>query len=442
MIFDRRSIRWLVLVAVAWSGQLWAGPDIQSWQTSKGARVLYVEAPELPMVDLRIVFDAGSARDAVPGVASLTNALLEEGAGDWSADEIAERLDSVGSEMTSSAHRDMAWVSARTLTEKHALTKTLDTLAQVVSAPRFDMAELERNRKAMLTSLSHDEQSPGSVAQKAFMKTLFKEHPYASPVEGTKESLTAITREDVLKHYQRYYVAKNAVIAIVGAVDRQEAARMAELITDGLEAGERAPELPMVSQLDAATAVDIQFPSSQSHILMGQPGIYRGDPDYFVLYVGNHILGGSGLVSLLSEEVREKRGLSYSVYSYFSPMRRNGPFLIGAQTQNAKAQEALTVIRQTLARFVEQGPSEDELTAAKQNITGGFPLRIASNSKILEYLAMLGFYDLPLDYLNVFVSKINGVTREQIREAFQRRVQPENLITVVVGNEQKANTVN
>ncbi|MCW8883185.1 MAG: insulinase family protein, partial [Sedimenticola sp.] len=148
------------------------------------------------------------------------------------------------------------------------------------------------------------------------------------------------------------------------------------------------------------------------------------------------------LVSLLSEEVREKRGLSYSVYSYFSPMRRNGPFLIGAQTQNAKAQEALTVIRQTLARFVEQGPSEDELTAAKQNITGGFPLRIASNSKILEYLAMLGFYDLPLDYLNVFVSKINGVTREQIREAFQRRVQPENLITVMVGNEQKANTVN
>ncbi|MCW8943827.1 MAG: insulinase family protein [Sedimenticola sp.] len=430
-------VRWLLLLIVTWSGQLWAGPDIQSWQTSKGARVLYVSAPELPMVDLRIVFDAGSARDVTPGVAYLTNALLEEGAGEWDADQIAERLDSVGSEMGASSHRDMAMVSIRSLTEKRALTTTIDTLAEVVGSPRFDGADLERNRKAVLVSLNHNEQSPGTVAKKAFMKALFREHPYATEVEGTKESMAGITRQQVIAHYQRYYVASNAVIAIVGAVNRLEAERLAERVTHRLEAGERAAELPMVSTLEAATKLAIPFPSSQSHILMGQPGIYRGDPDYFVLYVGNHILGGSGLVSLLSEEVREKRGLSYSVYSYFSPMRRNGPFLIGAQTQNAKAQEALDVMKQTLARFIEAGPSEEELTAAKQNITGGFPLRIASNSKILEYLAMLGFYDLPLDYLERFVDNINSVSREQVREAFQRRIQPENLITVVVGNGQK-----
>lgn len=325
----------------------------------------------------------------------------------------------------------------RSLTEKKALTTTMDTVSQVLGAPRFDVDALERNRKAMLTSLSHDEQSPGTVAQKAFMKALFREHPYASNIEGDKASLVSITREDVQNHYQRYYVARNAVVAIVGAVDRKEAERLAELVTRGLKTGERAPELPVVKGLDSEIKKIIQFPSTQSHILMGQPGIYRGDPDYFILYVGNHVLGGSGLVSLLSEEVREKRGLSYSVYSYFSPMRRNGPFLIGAQTQNAKAQEALTVMQQTLAKFIEQGPAEAELTAAKQNITGGFPLRIASNGKILEYLAMLGFYDLPLNYLDVFVDKVNSVTREQIREAFQRRVQPDSLITVVVGNEQK-----
>ncbi|MCW8890852.1 MAG: insulinase family protein [Sedimenticola sp.] len=434
--------RWLLVLILVGSGHLWAGPEIQSWTTSKGARVLYVSAPELPMVDLRIVFDAGSARDAVPGVAYLTNALLEEGAGEWSADQIAERLDSVGAEMSVSSHRDMAMVSIRSLTEKRALATTIDTLVAVVGSPRFDEADLERNRKAVLVSLNHDEQSPGTVAQKAFMKALFREHPYATHTEGTKESMANITRQDVIDHHRRYYVATNAVIAIVGAIDRVQAEQLAEQVISGLKSGERAEALPPVSDLEAANRLAIPFPSSQSHILMGQPGIFRGDPDYFVLYVGNHILGGSGLVSLLSEEVREKRGLSYSVYSYFSPMRRNGPFLIGAQTQNAKADEALEVMRQTLTRFIESGPSEAELTAAKQNITGGFPLRIASNGKILEYLAMLGFYDLPLDYLERFVDNINSVSREQIREAFQRRIQPDNLITVVVGNGQTQTQAN
>ncbi|WP_037375628.1 M16 family metallopeptidase [Sedimenticola selenatireducens] len=439
MEVKRMGYRVLMLVLVLLSNQIWAGPAIQSWTTEKGARVLFVSAPELPMLDLRVVFDGGSAREAIPGAAALTSALLEEGAGDWDADEIARRLDSVGAKMSVDSQRDMAWLTVRTLTEKRALTVTLDTVAQVLGAPGFDPVAFERNRKAMLVSLNHDEQSPGTVAQKTFMHTLFGDHPYASQVEGTQESLERITREDVIAHYKKFYVAQNAVIAIVGAVEQPEAARLAELVTAGLQSGERAPELPPVSDLQTSRTLNLPFPSSQSHILMGQPGMHRGDPDYFVLYVGNHILGGSGLVSQLSEEVREKRGLSYSVYSYFSPMRRNGPFLIGAQTQNAKAGEALEVIRQTLARFIEQGPSEAELTAAKQNITGGFPLRIASNSKILEHIAMLGFYDLPLDYLDTFVDKVNSVTGEQIRDAFKRRIKPDQLLTVVVGNEQQAN---
>jgi zinc protease len=159
----------------------------------------------------------------------------------------------------------------------------------------------------------------------------------------------------------------------------------------------------------------------------------RGDEDYFPLYVGNHVLGGSGLVSLLSKEVRQNRGLSYSVYSYFLPMRQNGIFLLGLQTKNAQAGEALQVVNQTLQRFVEQGPTEQELQAAKQNITGGFPLRIASNSKIVEYLAVIGFYDLPLDYLATFTGKIEAVTAEQIRDAFQRRVHPDRIVTLLLG---------
>ena len=159
----------------------------------------------------------------------------------------------------------------------------------------------------------------------------------------------------------------------------------------------------------------------------------RQDPDYFALYVGNHILGGNGLVSTLSQEDREKRGLSYSVYSYFLPMRAPGPFLMGAQTRNDRAEETLSVMRQTLSRFIEEGPDEQELDAAKRNLTGGFPLRVASNQKIVEYIAMMGFYDYPLDYLDTFVDKVNAVSAQDVKRAFRARLDPSQLVVVTVG---------
>jgi zinc protease len=413
----------------------WSGPAIQSWKTQNGARVLFVQAPDLPMVDVRVVFDAGSARDGdKPGLSQLTNALLTEGAGEWNADQIAQRMDSVGANMGSGAMRDMAWVSLRTLTQKDAYTASVTTLARILDSPTFPAAALERNRQMMLASLKREEQSPGGVGKKRFMQEVFGAHPYAVHSGGTKESLTALTREDVMAQYRRYYVAGNATISIVGALDRKQAEELASLLVGGMQAGEAASPLPAVDRLKQASEQRIAFPSSQSHILLGQPGMRRGDPDYFALYVGNHILGGSGLVSLLSDEVREKRGLSYSVYSYFSPMRADGPFILGAQTKNQQAGEALKVMRQTLEDYIRRGPSDKELEAAKQNITGGFPLNIASNGKIVEYISMIGFYRLPLNYLDAFVGRINALTREQIRDAFQRRVHPERFVTVVVGN--------
>ncbi|MEJ2621399.1 MAG: insulinase family protein [Candidatus Thiodiazotropha sp.] len=228
-------------------------------------------------------------------------------------------------------------------------------------------------------------------------------------------------------------MAKNAVVAIVGAVDQDQAKDIAEAVVGGLPSGEAMPPLPDVPSLDQGVVKQISFPSTQSHLYLGQPGLKRGDPDYFPLYVGNHILGGSGLVSLLSEEVREKRGLSYSVYSYFIPMRQLGLFQVGLQTKNEQADEALRVVKDTLQRYITEGPTDEELQAAKQNITGGFPLQIASNGKVVSYLAMIGFYDLPLDYLDVFVDKINSVSKQQIRDAFRRRVDSEHLVRVQVG---------
>jgi len=191
--------------------------------------------------------------------------------------------------------------------------------------------------------------------------------------------------------------------------------------------------LPPVSALAAGSTRIIAHPASQSHILIGAPGMRRDDPDYFPLYVGNYVLGGGGFVSRITEEVRNKRGLAYSAYSYFSPLEQRGPFLIGLQTKREQAQEALSVVQKTLRRFLASGPTEEELKAAKQNIIGSFPLRIDSNRKILEYLALIGFYRLPLTYLEDFGRHVDRVTVADIKSAFARRIDPDKMVTVVVG---------
>ncbi|MES9969416.1 MAG: pitrilysin family protein [Candidatus Thiodiazotropha sp.] len=416
------------------SGWAAAVPQIETWQTANGVKVLFVEAPEIEMVDVRIVFDAGSARDGdKQGVTSFTNNLLSEGAGDWNAYQIAERLESVGAQLETGSLRDMAWVSVRSLTESKALGVALETISAVVAKPSFAEEDIERLRQSILAGLVQDEQSPGSLGKKRLYQLVFGDHPYASDPDGTIESVKGITRADIVATHKRLYVANNALVAIVGAVDKSQAEAIAAQVVRGLETGERVAKLPPVPSLPNPIDEQISFPSTQSHLYIGQPGMRRGDPDYFTLYVGNHILGGSGLVSLLSNEVREKRGLSYSVYSFFLPMRQTGLFQMGLQTKNDQAGEALQVVRETLKRFIEEGPSDKELEAAKQNITGGFPLRIASNGKIVEYLSVIGFYDLPLDYLDRFTDKVVAVTREQIRDAFQRRIDPDRLVRVQVG---------
>lgn len=411
-----------------------ATPHIQHWKTSNGARVLFVEAPDLPMVDVRVIFDAGSARDGdIPGLALMTNSTLSDGAGIWDADDIALRLENVGADLSADSLRDMGIVALRSLTEKEALDTASSTMAEVLANPAFRQTDIDRNLQALTILLRQEEQSPSSVATKAFYKNMYGEHPYGHPSSGNKESIEKITRNAMEDFYQQFYVAENAVVSVVGALSRQEAEKLVEKIIGRLPAGQAAQALPMVKSADKGQRQIIDFPSKQAHLKIGLPVLSRGDPDHFPLYVGNHILGGSGLISRLSVEIREKRGLAYSAFSYFSPMRGPGPFMIGLQTKNSQAEEAERVVMQTLRDYMDSGPSEEELKHAKQNITGGFPLRIASNKKIIQYLGLLGFYDLPLDYLDTFVERVNAVTVEQIKDAFKRRVNPDELTVIAVG---------
>ena len=437
--FSKASLRVLCIFALTafslvQSATASAAPDIQHWQTRNGVRVYFVPAMELPIVDVRVVFAAGSARDdGKPGLAQLSNGLLSEGADGLDADAIAQGFEGLGAQFGSGIDRDMGWVSLRSLSDTKLITPALDLLAKLLRHPDFPPQAFERERQRMLIALQEQEQKPEQIAENAFYKALYGAHPYATPPEGTVDSLKALTRDDVQAFYKQYYVAHNALIAIVGALDRKGAEQLAETVAGNLPEGAAAAALPAVNDLTAAQDIRKEHPSTQTHIYIGQPGMARGDPDYFALYVANHVLGGSGLVSRLADEIREKRGLSYSVYSYFFPMAQKGPFLMGLQTRNDQADEAQRLLRETLAKYLAEGPSDKELTAAKRNITGGFPLRIDSNSKILEYLAVIGYYNLPLDYLDTFSKNIESVSREQAHTAFKQRVHPDKLVSVRVG---------
>ncbi|WMP16287.1 M16 family metallopeptidase [Thiothrix lacustris] len=425
---------WLVLLTPF----VHATPKIENWTTSKGLRVYYVPAPEIPMLDMRLAFDAGSARDgSKPGLAMLTNDMLDKGAAGLSEDQLADQFESIGAAFGSGASMDMASVSLRTITMEKEQKAALETWLKVLSKPDFPQKDFERVQKLTLVGLQSEKQDPESLGSKAFYKALYGDHPYGQPANGTEESIPALTVADLKAFYQQYYVAKNGLLAIVGAVDRQQAETLAEQVSAVLPAGESAAPIPEVKPLTEAKTVKISYPSTQAHIMVGQIGDKRGDADYFTLYMGNQVLGGSGFTSRLMKEVRDARGLSYSVGSYFSPLAQLGVFEINLQTKKEQTDEALNVVRDVLGKFQKEGPTDEELEASKKDITGGFPLRTANNSQIVEYVSVIGFYQLPLDYLDTFTSKINALTREQIADAFTRRVQPDKMVTVIVGGDEK-----
>jgi len=426
----------LLLLATA---QAHAILPIQHWQTSSGARVYFVENRGLPMFDLAVEFPAGAGYDTSDksGAASMTSQMLRLGAGGMSENEIALRLADVGAQLSPRFDTDRAGLALRTLSSAPERRQALDIFVRILQRPEFPETVLEREKVRLVSALKEADTKPETIAALTFYRLVYRQHPYALRSSGEVDTVSKLARRDLVDFYRRHYVAQRAVVAIIGDLSRDEAAAIAEEATAGLPRSDAAESsLPAVAALTAGSTRFIAHPATQSHILIGAPGMRRDDPDYFPLFVGNHVLGGGGFVSRLVEEVRQKRGLAYSAYSYFSPLQRRGPFVIGMQTKREQAPEALAVVQKTLRDFVVNGPTETELTAAKQNIIGGFPLRIDSNRKIHEYLALIGFYRLPLSYLDDFVKNVERVTVADIKTAFARRIDPDNLVTIVVGAEE------
>ncbi len=421
----------IAALAVLISQAALAGVKIEHWISPSGTRVYFIESRVLPMLDVQVDFAAGSMFDpqGKSGLAALTRATLDLGAGQLDETAISEQLADIGANLGGGADTDRASVALRTLSAKDKLEPALDILKNVLHAPRFDTAIFEREKARSIAGLKEAMTRPDSIAGKAFWAAMYPNHPYGR--QATPESVAALTREDLVAFYGRYYNATNASITLVGDLSRRDAERIAESIAAGLPKGEAA-KLPPPPGTPQGGLTQLPHPAAQAHIYIGLPAIERGNPDFFPLLVGNYTLGGGGFVSRLMKEVRDKRGYAYSVYSYFSPMRQAGPFQIGLQTKRSQAKDAIKVARDVLDGFLQGGPSEEELAAAKANLTGSFPLRLDSNRKLLDNAAVIGFYGLPLDYLDQYQAKVQAVTIADVKRAFARYVRPENLITVTV----------
>lgn len=429
---------WILLIAtmlVTLPAQ--AGLPVQHWKLANGAQVYFIESHDLPMLDVSVDFTAGSAYDPADklGLASLTHRMLDQGAGNLTDNQIASNLADVGAQLGGRLDADRAGVTLRTLSRDEERQAALAMLAQVLNAPTFSPNVVEREKARVIAALKASEAEPASLAARAFAQAAFAGHPYANRESGEIASVSKLTATDLRQYYQAHYNAYHAVIAMIGDITRAQADGIAQQLTANLPVASLAANtaIARVPQLAKAVSTTIPYPAKQSQILLGQPGVARGDPDYFALYVGNYILGGGGFDSRLMEEVRQKRGLAYSVYSYFMPMKQAGAFQIGLQTKAEQTDQALAVVRATLSKFISDGVTDAELTQAKNNIIGGFPLRIDSNKELLEYIAMMGYYQLPLTYLDDFPKHVADVTTEQIKSAFARHIDPNKLATVVVG---------
>ncbi|MDH4607808.1 pitrilysin family protein [Pseudomonas sp. BN102] len=407
--------------------------EIQNWKTAEGAKVLFVEAPELPMFDLRLTFAAGSSQDGdAAGVATLTNAMLNEGVAGKDVTAIAEGFEGLGAEFGNGAYRDMAIASLRSLTEADLRQPALDLFTQVIGAPTFPEDSLARIKNQMLAGFEFQKQNPGKLAGLELFDKLYGKHPYAHPSEGDEKSIPGIGVDQLRAFHQKAYAAGNVVIALVGDLSRAEAEAIANQVSKALPQGPALPKLPE-PEMPKPGVNHIEFPSKQTHLMLAQLGIDRNDPDYAALYLGNQILGGGGFGTRLMEEVREKRGLTYGVSSGFTAMQVRGPFMIGLQTRAEMSQGTLELIQDIVRQYLAEGPTQKELDDAKRELAGSFPLSTASNADIVGQLGAIGFYDLPLTYLEDFMAKVQALDVAQVKAAMAKHLSPDQFVIVTAG---------
>ena len=420
-----------------------AAIPIQHWTLANGAKVYLAATDALPIVDVQIDVDAGSRRDpaAQAGLASASAGMVEKGVRASDAgpalDEnaLGEAWADLGASFGAGAGAERTSFSLRSLSDPVLLDRAVALAAREIGEPSFPADVWQREREQINAALKEANTKPGTVSARAFSQAVYGTHPYGQ--ETTEETLAKIDVEAMRTRYAQLIRPCRAKVSIVGAVTRAQADAIATRLLARLPAQdgrcEPLPAVPAIAALTAPKEERIPFTSAQAHVVIGQPGYLRTDPDHFALTLGNYILGGGGFVSRLMNEVREKRGLVYGISSGFAPGLHAGAFRVGFQTRPDQADAAVKVSREVLAKFVAEGPTEAELKAAKDNLIGGFPLLLDSNRKLLGNVSNIAWNDLPLDYLDTWTARMNAVTVADIKAAFARKLQPDRMVTVVVG---------
>jgi zinc protease len=469
MIISRlHSLALSALACLAWglAMPVQAEQKIQQFTTAQGIPVWFVQANNIPMVDLAIDIDAGSRWDpqGLEGLSSLTTdiasrAVTEMGGRPGLNEEaLGKAMARLAVQRSESTTSDRVTLKFRFLSDPSAVAPASLLIAQQLARPAFEPNTFERERDRSLAALKDELTQPQSLATRALWHSIYRGHPYGR--NPTIASLRAVHAQDLRGFYERFWRPQRMTVSMVGDLSLDQARSLLDQIFAPLAATVSERDASASSAMPAPSAVkaggrtraeprwpralpavpwtegrrlNINHPASQAHIWLGLPLMARGEhADYFPMLVANHILGGGGFTSRLTHEVREKRGLSYSVFSAFQPQAQTGPFFVGLQTSRENAEQALVIVRQTLIDFIENGPTREELEAAKKNLAGGFALRLDTNRKLLDNLSQMAFYKLSPDYLDTWTKAIQSVTTAQVRDVLHRRLRMDRLNTVVV----------
>lgn len=413
--------------------------DIQRWRTPSGSEVLLVERHELPMVDYAVIFkNAGSAAEPTnkSNIAAATAELITSGTQQLNEEQFNQAINDLGANLSGSSSAELSSFAFRTLSRADTLNATANLLNQALTQPRFDPTVLQRLKDQASLSLKQSESYPSFIADRAMTQLNYPNHPYGKTAFQTVEKIQSVQPDDLKAFHRQYYAQNNAIVAIVGDVNRQQAEQLVAQTLRGLpEKAQTTNNVPPVP-IQAGQRKNIPFPhSTQDTIVMSLPILTADSPDYFAMIVGNYVLGGGGFDSRLMKKLRDEYGYTYGASSDIAAYQQAAPFSISFSTERKNSQAALKAAQQVLTDFINNGITEDELTQAKANITGSFPLRLDSNAKLLGNLTSLAYYNRPNDWLDTYNDKINALTTDDIKRAWQRNLSPEKLNIVVVGGE-------
>jgi zinc protease len=390
------------------------------------------------MVMVTLIIKAGQINETreKAGLANLSAELLTEGTKNRNSKEISEEIDFIGASLDASAGNDYTSVTLSVL--KKDVQKGFQLFSDILLNPTFPQAEIDRKRERLKGSLRQREEDPSFLAERAFKKEVFGEHPYGRIIEGSSETLDNITREDLVRYYSDTFLPNNAILSVVGDITPDElTALMKHYLGEWKQAGSLSRSLIRLDEQKIRKVVKIDKDLTQANIILGNLGISRENPDYYAVAVMNYIFGGGGFSSRLMQSIRDKMGLAYDVHSFFAAYKEEGIFQIGLQTKNESANTAIDEIIRQIERIKKEKVSDDELGDAKSYLTGSFPRRLDTNRKIADFLASVEFYNLGLDYATKYPDYINSVTKEDILRVAKKYLTTENYVLVVVANQKK-----